>query len=145
MFSVVSPAAAASAGVTLDSTNVRFVGKLHGVGRNAIDSWIGTFGSFTIGDETIRNAKLLISDMNKSNEVMTIRSRIPVPVSMPPMLIGADFFLAHRMLIDGPDRKMVFTYLGGPVFDTLHLHPLDPDAAGSNDRPPSEAPTSSPR
>ena len=32
------------------------------------------------------------------------------------MLIGADFLRAHRVLVSHSQRKMYFTYLGGPVF-----------------------------
>jgi len=139
MFSIVSLTAAATAGVTPDSPGVKPAGRWHGVGRNVVDSWIGTFDSFTIGDETIRNAKLVIQDRTKSDEVKALQSRIPVSVEASPMLIGADFFLAHRVLIYGAERKMVFTYLGGPVFDTLHVHPEAPTAAGSDDRPQTRA------
>jgi predicted aspartyl protease len=106
--SVISRTTAAGLGMSVD-------GKASmpalGIGRDAVDSWVGVFDSFTIGDETIRNAPLLIVDMKKHNEVVTTRSRIPQSVDMPSMLIGADFFLAHRVLIYGAGRKMVFTYL----------------------------------
>jgi hypothetical protein len=32
------------------------------------------------------------------------------------MLLGADFLRAHRVLVSHSQRKMYFTYLGGPVF-----------------------------
>ena len=38
------------------------------------------------------------------------------------MLLGADFFLSHRVLISYQERKIFFTYNGGPVFD-LSVHP----------------------
>jgi len=33
------------------------------------------------------------------------------------MLIGADFFLSHRVYVASSQRKLYFTYNGGPVFD----------------------------
>jgi len=33
------------------------------------------------------------------------------------MLIGADFFLSHRIYVASSQRKLYFTYNGGPVFD----------------------------
>ena len=33
------------------------------------------------------------------------------------MLLGADFFLAHRIYVANNQQKMYFTYNGGPVFD----------------------------
>ena len=35
---------------------------------------------------------------------------------MPTMLLGADFLRAHRVLVAHSQRKMYFTYEGGPVF-----------------------------
>jgi hypothetical protein len=37
------------------------------------------------------------------------------------MMIGADFLMSHRMMIDVEERKIVFTYLGGKVFQTVHV------------------------
>jgi len=34
------------------------------------------------------------------------------------MLLGMDFFMAHRILVMPSKRKMVFTYNGGTVFRT---------------------------
>jgi hypothetical protein len=53
--------------------------------------------------------------------MVPIRSRIPVPAAgahEPEMLLGLDFLRAHRILVDNSMRKMVFTYEGGPVFET---------------------------
>ena len=33
------------------------------------------------------------------------------------MLIGADFFLSHRIYVASSQRKLYFTYNGGPVFN----------------------------
>jgi hypothetical protein len=33
------------------------------------------------------------------------------------MLLGADFFLSHRILISDSQKKVYFTYNGGPVFN----------------------------
>ena len=33
------------------------------------------------------------------------------------MLIGADFFLSHRVYVANSQRKLYFTYNGGPVFN----------------------------
>jgi hypothetical protein len=34
----------------------------------------------------------------------------------PSMLVGCDFFLAHRILVLSKQHKLVFTYNGGPIF-----------------------------
>jgi hypothetical protein len=33
------------------------------------------------------------------------------------MVLGADFFLTHRIYVANNQQKMYFTYNGGPVFD----------------------------
>ena len=33
------------------------------------------------------------------------------------MLIGADFFLSHHVYVANSQRKLYFTYNGGPVFN----------------------------
>ena len=46
------------------------------------------------------------------------------------MLLGADFFLSHRILVSNSQHKLYFTYNGGPVFQ------LDRGAvAGAKPRP----------
>jgi hypothetical protein len=32
------------------------------------------------------------------------------------MLLGADFFVSHRIYVSNAQHKMYFTYNGGPVF-----------------------------
>jgi hypothetical protein len=55
------------------------------------------------------------------------------------MLIGADFFLSHRIYVANSQRKLYFTYNGGPVFN-LTAEPQGPD----NDRAPNSPVPGSP-
>ena len=48
------------------------------------------------------------------------------------MLLGADFLRAHRVLVSHSQRKMYFTYLGGPVFAAPR-----PPRSGAEARPDS--------
>jgi len=50
-----------------------------------------------------------------------------------PMLLGADFLRAHRTLVSHSQRKMYFTYVGGPVFVTGRTKP--PAQPPSGDKP----------
>ena len=101
--SVLSLKAAARAGFKADSPEVIDGGLTHGVGRNMIRSYIAPFASFKFADgEEIRNARLRVADMD---------------IGVADMLIGADFFLSHRILIANNQAKLYFTYNGGPVFD----------------------------
>lgn len=99
--SVVSPKAAERAGVNLDSPQVAAVGDLR-IGSGLAKSYIARFTRFKIADEEIRNVQVRIADFG-----------------MPAvdMMLGADFFLAHRIYVANGQQKMYFTYNGGPVFD----------------------------
>jgi hypothetical protein len=87
----------------MDSPDVRFVGLGGGFGARATKNWIAPVTSFKIGDEEIRTTRLTISDFSY-NDVGG------------DMLLGADFFLSHRVYVSNSQHKMYFTYNGGPVF-----------------------------
>jgi len=94
-------------------------GRMTGIGPHALSTWTGTFASISVGDETIRNFELLIADLDRYLKFEVTGSRIPVSRSED-MYIGADFFMSHRLIVAGDDRKILFTYSGGPVFQTMH-------------------------
>jgi hypothetical protein len=50
------------------------------------------------------------------------------------MIIGADFFMAHRIYVARSQGKIYFTYKGGPVFQNVAGNTLAPSAeAGAAD------------
>jgi len=110
--------AAKHAGVTPDSPGVRSGGMTSGIGRRLVPSWIGAFTSFKIGDEEIRNTHLRFGELEMRGT---------------DMLIGADFFLSHHILVASSQRKLYFTYNGGPVFNltTVPAPALGTAAAGT--------------
>jgi tetratricopeptide (TPR) repeat protein len=99
---MMTKAAAARAGIKPDTEGVSAAGSVGGIGRRFSQSWIGPFQSLKIGDEEIRKIRLRFADLGD--------------VSFD-MLIGADFFLSHRVYVSNAQRQMFFTYNGGPVFD----------------------------
>jgi tetratricopeptide (TPR) repeat protein len=99
--SVMSRNAAGRAGITVASEGVVNGGTSYGIYGKGLDSFLAPFASFGIGDEEIRNTRLRVAD-------------IDLPAS--DMLLGADFFLSHRILISNSQKKVYFTYNGGPVF-----------------------------
>jgi tetratricopeptide (TPR) repeat protein/predicted aspartyl protease len=105
--------AARRAGVTPDSPGVPAGGSTSGIGRRTVRTWIAPFASFKIGDEEIRNTHLRIGD---------------VELDGVDMLLGADFLLSHRMLAASSQRKLYFTYNGGPVFNLTTVAPPPPGA-----------------
>jgi tetratricopeptide (TPR) repeat protein/predicted aspartyl protease len=101
--SVLSLKAAARAGVRPDSPGVVEAGYTNGIGRGTVKSYLAPFASFKIGDnEEIKNTRLRIADID---------------IEEGDMLVGADFFLSHHLLISNSQHRVYFTYNGGPVFN----------------------------
>ena len=98
--SVLALGAAARVGVK--PTDPGVVGGSYVVGATKggyVRSWLAPFASFKIGDEEIKNFKLVIGAINND------------------MMLGEDFFLAHRVFVSNSQHKIYFTYNGGPVFN----------------------------
>ncbi|HEX4151666.1 MAG TPA: aspartyl protease family protein [Steroidobacteraceae bacterium] len=118
--SILSLRAAARAGIKPDSPGVVRAGTSYGVGKNTYQTYIAPFSSFKIGDEEIKNTRLRIGDIELADS---------------DMLLGADFFLSHRIYVANGQHKMYFTYNGGPVFNlavkTSAANPAAPEAPGS--------------
>jgi tetratricopeptide (TPR) repeat protein/predicted aspartyl protease len=99
--SVLDASAAARAGVTPISPGARSVGLSSGIGKQSVETWSAPFAKVVIGGEEIRNTRLRIAKR-----------------SMPDydLLLGADFFLSHRIYVSKSQNRIYFTYNGGPVF-----------------------------
>ncbi len=102
--SIMSTRAAGWAGVQATSPGVVLAGVTHGLAqRSYLTTWKGTFASLKIGGEEMKNFQLRFGDIDLADGSE--------------MLIGADFFLSHRILVSNSQHKMYFTYNGGPVFN----------------------------
>jgi predicted aspartyl protease len=91
--STLTLAAARRVGIGPDSPGVISVGPA---------AWIGSFASLRLGDEEMRNVHLHIGDFSMDEG---------------DLLLGADFFLSHRIYVANSQEKLYFTYNGGPPFD----------------------------
>jgi tetratricopeptide (TPR) repeat protein/predicted aspartyl protease len=127
--SVLTLAAARRAGVTPQSAGVVPAGETHGIGRRWVKTWIAPFASFKLGDEEILNTHLRIGES-------TLRDV--------DMLIGADFFLSHRVYVANSQRKLYFTYNGGPVFNLTTTAAQSSTAAQNGATGPSGTATAAP-
>ncbi|HZZ66627.1 MAG TPA: aspartyl protease family protein [Phenylobacterium sp.] len=128
--SLLSRSAAARVGVTASSAGVEAAGIGGGIGSRELETSIASFQEFGIGDEIIKNARLKISNANLLGV---------------DMLLGDDFFLSHRVMVARSQRKIYFTYNGGPVFrlgqNTTAQAAAAPDAgnaAPGSDKPAAE-------
>ena len=95
--------AAAKAGVTPGMPSVVESGTSRGIGPTLLKKWTGQFTSISIGNETLLNPKLDFAEK---------------PNASADLLIGADFFTTHRVLVSKRTSKLYFTYSGGTLFGT---------------------------
>jgi len=101
--SLLSTRAAERAGVKTDTPGVTDGGSSRGIGRNVVKNYIAPFDSFKFeGGEEIRHTHLRMADFDLEGA---------------DMLLGADFFLSHRVFVAHSQNKLYFTYNGGPVFN----------------------------
>ena len=99
--SMITLAAAKKLGVTPDSPGVSAGGFSTGLGSRSLRTWLASFDRLQVGGESITRPKIRISE-----------ARLEVA----DMLIGADFFLTHRIYVANRASKMLMTYEGGTVF-----------------------------
>ncbi|MDN3921735.1 aspartyl protease family protein [Roseateles violae] len=118
--SLVSLQAAKQAGIG----DMKPAGKIHGAGRGEADRWTATAGRFELGDEAISNIGIAVADFKLKDE---------------DMLLGIDFFLSHRIYVSKKQRRMYFTYNGGPVFALSSSDGAAQAAGEEAGEPPSDA------
>lgn len=129
--SLLDKAEAARVGVTPDTPGVVPAGTGSGVGSRSIQSWVGSFASFAIGNETIHDTDIAFADAFKGATTTSIGSHIPVKVEgLPSMLLGVDFLRSHRVLVAHSQRRIYFTHNGGPVFQRAISGRAPPDTPG---------------
>jgi hypothetical protein len=120
-YSWLSTRFAAKLGITPDAAGVKSAGSLYGIDGKPTKTWLANFASFKLGQEEIHNARLRIGRLDGDDV---------------DMLIGADFFLSHRIYVANSQHKIYFTYNGGPVFDQSDkLRTEDSPTAAANTTP----------
>jgi tetratricopeptide (TPR) repeat protein/predicted aspartyl protease len=126
--SLISLRAAERAGVKADGPGVIPVGQMFGAGRRPVSVWLARFTTFKVGEEQMANARIRIGDLGLEDT---------------DMLLGADFFLSHRVYVANSQHKLYFSYDGGPVFGQVaHADPSSPVAqpvAADTQAPPTDA------
>jgi len=114
--SLLSLEAAQRLGITPDSTGVTFLGNVSGIGPAITRTWIAPVDTFQIGGEKVGHTHLPIGTLGNAGV---------------DMILGDDFFLSHRIYVAYSQKKLYFTYNGGPLFN------LDvPQAAPGTATPP---------
>lgn len=111
--------------------------QLRGVGGPATtEASKASFAAVTIGQENIQNVTLAVADVFKHTRVDQTGSYIPQGVTdQPDLIIGADFFRAHRIFVANSQGKVYFTYSGGPIFAPPQRPAESPTASGETAKP----------
>jgi predicted aspartyl protease len=110
----------------------------YGVGRAGLGLQAVRIGSFAFGEEAIRNTQLMAGQLFAAETTdRTTGSHFASKISdnQPQMLLGYDFFRAHRVYIAMSQQKVYASYEGGSVFDTSAA----PAAAATHGGAPSAA------
>lgn len=102
---LVSRAAAERAGIDLKGPGAVPVQGISGFGRKITNGWRVRFASISVGEETILRVPLTVID-----------GPITTGDNAPEMLLGIDYLLAHHMYVARAQRRIYFTYTGGPAF-----------------------------
>ncbi|MFO1414559.1 MAG: retroviral-like aspartic protease family protein [Burkholderiales bacterium] len=129
--SIVPYADAEALGIRRQSPDVTSAGAVQGVGARAIPVWTAPFASFAIGNETIPDVRIAFAEIWKNTAVSATGSNVGRKLAREPMIVGADFLRAHRMLVSHSQRRLYFTYEGGPVF----AGPPPPKVPTARDKP----------
>lgn len=103
--------AAARVGITPGSPGVTFLGTGEGIGNDVVKTWSAPVASFQLGGEKVANAHLLMADFDPQRRLGEVGTESP------DVILGDDFFLSHRIYVAYSQRKLYFTYNGGPLFN----------------------------
>ncbi|MBE7218327.1 MAG: aspartyl protease family protein [Caulobacteraceae bacterium] len=118
VMTVLTPDAAQRAGVAAADYG-EGPGAISGLGEHPVQSRFAKVAAVQVGAETVKSTRLLVADMFARDTESRTGSMLGLRVeglSLPDMLLGADFLRAHRVLLAPGQHRMYFTYAGGPVF-----------------------------
>jgi predicted aspartyl protease len=93
------------------------MGDLYGVGTAKVPVKRARFKSLTIGQETVQNPYLDVADLFAADREVHLGSMFAkTSFEEPDIVVGSDFFRAHRIYVANSQHKLYFTYQGGPLF-----------------------------
>jgi tetratricopeptide (TPR) repeat protein/predicted aspartyl protease len=120
--SMMTVAAAAKAGVRPFGPGVYPAGRTSGIAKNSdIQIWNAPFASFQLGDEEIKNVRIFIGPLGIGETS--------------DMLLGADFFRSHHIMVSNTQGKLYFTSNGGIVFNASLPREAPGSEAAASDKP----------
>ncbi|MDB5364354.1 MAG: hypothetical protein JWM77_281 [Rhodospirillales bacterium] len=101
-------------GVTPSDPDLVAAGRWRGLDGNPVEIRTHAFRSFKIGEEQIQRPRLAIAELGSESRGDT-GSHLSQDGGWD-LLLGADWLNAHRVYVQSRERKLWFTYEGGPVF-----------------------------
>ncbi|MFX1678213.1 retroviral-like aspartic protease family protein [Mitsuaria sp. CC2] len=91
-------------------------GHVGGMGPVRVKHWRAKFDSFELGGERVGNISFGVADTDAMGD---------------DLLLGLDYFLAHRILVSRTQGKVYLTWNGGPVFAKTVARDVDGDVEHS--------------
>ena len=95
---------AAKAGVQVDPAKPS--SQISGIGDHQVSLWSARF-DFKLGDELLKNVKMTVMDERSESED-----------DYSAMILGQDWLRAHRVLFARSQKRLIYSYLGGKLFDS---------------------------
>lgn len=117
--SLLTAQAAKKLGINLNDPNVAPVGTIDWEG-DPVKLWIAPVKSFAFAGEEIRDTSLRVTSAD---------------ITGYDLLLGADYFLSHRLYFANGQHKLYVTYAGGPVFAAYNRGPDEGGKPGAEKRP----------
>ncbi len=99
---VLSARAARRAGIDVEGPEAEAGRAIGGIGRRTRQTWKVRLDTFEMGGQEVSNPPVRVVDANLSVD----------------MILGVDFLSAHRIFVSNKQKKMYFTYEGGPIFNS---------------------------
>jgi len=82
--------------------------------RKAPDAWQGQFDSFTLDQEVVKNGSLRYQRFPEAKS--NTGSFVDRETAAQELMLGVDFLRAHHVLVSYSQKRVYFTYVGGPAF-----------------------------
>jgi len=101
--SILSTKAAKRIGIRREGETVVAAGVVLPIDESSVDAHIARVDSLSLGGESHTDVQVLVGDLKYRPFV--------------DLLLGADFFLSHRVYVASNPRSVYFTYNGGPLFN----------------------------
>ncbi len=91
------------------------------MGRRVVQGWTAKFKLLKIGNEELHNVRLRFADLGTLDT---------------DMLLGADFFVSHRLYVSNLQHRIYFTYTGGRLFNAVAMPTRPPPSSRRTARMP---------